>query len=288
MMKRMDAETLERLVKEGKERGLSSRFLEFNQRLFRIQAAVEQRIAPVTPGLDKKSADDRIECGLPLISPEELNIDWPLLSESFTEVTAVFAEYADLFSLTPGRLRKLKRLSSPSRELVKAWLKAASLPVIPVTQDTDVSRLEMAIIQVALKPFLVSHGQALLSLVNQERWRRGYCPVCGGRPDFAFLDRERGARWLICSRCDAEWLFQRLRCPYCGSQDQDALAYFTDDEGNYRLYICERCRTYLKAVDLRNNSSELSWPLQRLFTFNMDQQAQDGGYRPGYLEPRAS
>ena len=55
----------------------------------------------------------------------------------------------------------------------------------------------------------------------------------------------------MCSKCAAEWLFQRLECPYCGTQDQNTLAYFTDDKGLYRLYICEHCRHYLKAIDLR-------------------------------------
>ena len=35
--------------------------------------------------------------------------------------------------------------------------------------------------------------------VDQEKWRRRYCPVCGGNPDIAYLDTERGSRWLVCS-----------------------------------------------------------------------------------------
>jgi len=121
----------------------------------------------------------------------------------------------------------------------------------------------------------------LLPEVDQERWRRQYCPVCGGPPDFAYLDKDAGARWLLCSRCDAEWLFQRLQCPYCGSQDQSALAYFTDDEGLYRLYVCEQCKRYLKAIDLRQTESEILLPLERLLTFELDVQARGKGYRPG-------
>ncbi|MFC2002485.1 formate dehydrogenase accessory protein FdhE [Chloroflexota bacterium] len=128
---------------------------------------------------------------------------------------------------------------------------------------------------------LVSHAKALYGSVNQERWRRGYCPICGSSPDFAYLDKEYGARWLLCSRCDTGWLFQRLECPYCGTQDQNALAYYTDDEGLYRLYICEQCHQYLKAVDLRQAKSEVLLPLERLFTLALDAQAQEAGYSPG-------
>ncbi len=157
------------------------------------------------------------------------------------------------------------------------WFEGASLPSGIKASGANESFGEV-IIAAALKPFLTSHREAVVSLVNQELWRRRYCPVCGGSPDFAFLDRERGARWLVCSRCDAEWLFQRLECPYCGTQDQDALAHFADDKGLYRLYVCERCRHYLKAIDLRQTQAEVLLPLERLLTINIDTQAQQDGY----------
>ena len=114
--------------------------------------------------------------------------------------------------------------------------------------------------------------------VDQERWRRGYCPVCGGSPDFAYLDKERGSRWLVCSRCDTEWLFQRLQCPYCNTQDQNQLAYLTDNDGRYRLYVCDNCQQYLKAIDLQRAKGEVIIYLERLFTLYLDAQAREYGY----------
>ena len=136
------------------------------------------------------------------------------------------------------------------------------------------------IIQAALKPFLINCSRSLIDFVEQEGWRRGYCPVCGGNPDFAFLAEEQGARWLVCSRCDTRWLFQRLKCPYCGTEDQYALSYFTDDSETYRLYVCDKCKHYLKAIDLRKSKAELVVPLERLFTLDMDKQAHEYGYTP--------
>jgi len=135
-----------------------------------------------------------------------------------------------------------------------------------------------------LKPFLFAYSRLLLPEVDQELWRRRYCPVCGGKPDFAYLDKEKGARWLLCSRCDAEWLFLRLQCPYCGTQDQNALAYFTDEEEShlYRLYVCEQCHTYIKAIDLRCTESEVLLPLERVTTLDLDKQVQEKGYKPGW------
>ena len=84
----------------------------------------------------------------------------------------------------------------------------------------------------------------------------------------------------MCSRCDAEWLFQRLECPYCGTKDQSTLAFFTDDKGLYRLYVCEQCRHYLKAIDLRKSEDEVLLPLERFLTPDIDAQAQQDGYTP--------
>ena len=84
----------------------------------------------------------------------------------------------------------------------------------------------------------------------------------------------------LCSRCDAEWLFQRLECPSCGSQDQKTLAYYTDDKGLYRLYVCDKCKRYLKAIDLRQAETEVLLPIERLLSFELDMQAQQQGYSP--------
>jgi FdhE protein len=71
-----------------------------------------------------------------------------------------------------------------------------------------------------------------------------------------------------------------MQCPFCGTQDQNDLAYFIDDVGLYRLYVCEQCKRYLKAIDLRQAKSEILMPLERMLTMGMDAQAEEYGYSP--------
>ena len=283
MIVQINSETLKRLEEEGKETGLSPRLLEFHRRILSIQSAARQPIGSVGPALDKKMVDDCIESGIPLIRPDELNLDWSLLKDTFAQIAATFADYPDLFGKFCGKLKEPESLSV-LRELIKAQSDVASSPDASTVENTNEHLLTRAIIFATLKPFLVAHSKTLLGFVNQKRCRRGYCPICGGRADFAFLDREHGARWLVCWWCDAEWLFQRLQCPYCNNCNQDSLAYFTDEKGVYRFYVCERCRTYIKAVDLRHVNEKVSLPLERALTLDMDVQAQEKGYRPGYLD----
>lgn len=268
---------ISQLEKRESKEGTLPQLLKFYQRLLRTQLRVEQKLASLLEtSLSSEAISARIERGLPLLSFDELALDRSLSQDIFVEVTAIFAEYPELFGELP------KRLSGPSaghlltRKAAKAWFEGAKLP----SADGVSEHLLAAVIHATLKPFLVSHAKTLLGFVELERWRRGYCPICGGSPDFAFLDKEHGARWLLCCRCDTEWLFQRLECPYCGTQDQNALAYFTGDEDLYRLYVCEQCKRYLKAIDLRRAKAEVLLPLERLYTSDIDRQAQEYGYNP--------
>ena len=220
-----------------------------------------------------------MERGQPLIAFDELALDWPLLRETGNEVTAIFAGYPELFGELPEKMRKSGAGRLLTRKAVKAWFKGAGLPTT-ISASAASENLLSAIAQATLKPFLAGHAKTLVGRFDPERWRRPYCPICGGSPDFAFLDKERGARWLLCSRCDTEWLFQRLECPCCGTRDQNALAYFTDDEGLYRLYVCEQCKQYLKAIDMRQTGARVLLPLERLYTLDLDRQARENGYQP--------
>ena len=94
----------------------------------------------------------------------------------------------------------------------------------------------------------------------------------------AYLEKEVGARWLLCSRCDSEWLFHRLECPYCKTQNQSLLSFLSDEKDLYRLYLCEQCKCYLKAIDLRKTDAEVLLPLERLYTLDLDTQARERGY----------
>jgi FdhE protein len=273
---------LKKLAAEGKRRGFPPRFVEFYQKLFHIQSEAESHIGQVAPVLTREKAKQCLANGSPLLVFDELALDWTLVQDILAQVVALFAEYSDLLGELPRNLKEMEPHPSLPKEVAKAWFELTKLT--ETTFGTSEYLLFEAIIHATLKPFLVSQAKALISLVDQESWRREYCPICGGRPDLAFLDKEKGSRWLMCSRCDTRWLYQRLQCPYCRTQNPDALSFFTDDTGLYRLYVCEQCHKYIKAVDLRCSEPEVSLPLERIFTLDIDRQAEEKGYRPGHSD----
>ena len=279
MSRETDSKILKRLQEWEEKEGPLPKLLEFYQRLLGIQSGVKSPVDIARYGLTEEAIRNQSGRGSPLLSFADLTIDWSLLQKTFKEIAALFTDYTEVLGEVPQSLKDASPDLTTLKEATKAWFEGASLPPrMPISGINEA--LGEFIIEATLRPFLVSYGEALLSFVRQAQWRRGYCPVCGGNPDFAFLDKERGARWLLCSRCDAEWLFQRLECPYCGTKEPSALAYCTDDKELYRLYVCQKCRHYLKAIDLRRADYEVLLPLERLLTLNMDNQAQQDGYSP--------
>jgi FdhE protein len=131
----------------------------------------------------------------------------------------------------------------------------------------------------ALHPFLLAFAIGLAPLLNGRAWVRGDCPVCGGGPDFAALEGEGGERRLLCARCDTEWAYRRLGCPFCANEDPGRLGYFPMEDGAYRLYVCERCKGYLKTIDLRETWRHRPLPVERILTVGMDLTAVGQGYR---------
>lgn len=276
MSREVDGKVLRKLEEWKREEGQLPDFIGLYERLLRLQCEVKSLISG--RGLAKEAISERLEQGIPLQPFHELPIDWTLLQDLLRQILTVIADHLPSEEITD--LREVISDSSLLRQIVEAWYEGKNLSALV---GNIASEILPGIIRAGMWPFLTVQSEMLLPEVDQERWRRRYCPICGGRADFCFLEKEKGARWLSCSRCDAEWLFQRLECPYCGNQNQDKLAYFTDEEGLYRLYICEECRSYIKGIDLRKTASEILLPLEKVITIELDNQAQNEGYKPGWM-----
>ncbi|OQY22429.1 MAG: hypothetical protein B6I34_05875 [Anaerolineaceae bacterium 4572_32.1] len=143
------------------------------------------------------------------------------------------------------------------------------------TPSLDSSPVQV-LIRTALSPYLQRAAEDILPLLDLDQWQRGYCPICGGQPHFSAF-RGEGERSLLCSRCNAEWSFARMQCPFCGNADHDKLAYYPGPDGVYRLYVCQKCKRYLKTIDLRQVEGRVL-TVEPILTVDMDIAARKEGY----------
>ncbi len=235
--------------------------------LLSAQARVDasQREVPAIP----RDAPARLARGAPMLAPEEFRADPAALYQLSAEVCAITARHRPEFAA--------------EFDAIRAWLESEHKSILTVAAEflrgegfrageeigLDGSLLAY-LFNNALHPFLRRYAKALSPFVDESIWYRPRCPVCGGEPDFAALEKETGARRFLCSRCDAEWTFWRVACPFCGSDDPEQQKYSVTDDQVYRLCLCEQCGRYLKTIDLRETEDERWLPVERIMTLALD------------------
>ncbi len=244
--------------------------IELYIRLTRLQFEARSDIEIKKTHPSQNEINERVGLGIPVLKFNELQLDWAKVEDLFKQALSTIAKYSASID---------SESAVPLKAIVELWYNKQSFSYDGMDEEV----LAVAI-HSAVRPFLAKWAEELSSRISQEQWRRGYCPVCGGTPNFAYIEQEHGARYLCCPRCDAEWLFQRIECPFCRNSEQKNLAYFTDQDGRYRVYTCEKCRGYLKAVDLRKGNKDIVIPLEWVKTLDLDRQACERGYRAGSID----
>lgn len=256
-----DRETLAYLASERARHPELAESIDLHSAILRARTGIE----PAVPEIDEPEARARLARGEPLLRPDGLAIDWDALAHLFWNICEITAQHRP--DQAPVLLDLSARGSTPEAvvEMARAYLRGAC-------DDS----LAAFVLNNALHPFLSATARAAQARVDNGKWYRGTCPVCGGVPDLAAYEKESGARRLLCSQCDFEWLFHRLVCPFCAAEEGQG--YFSGGQGAYRLYTCDACRRYLKTVDARDLVREVHLPAERILTLGMDVAALAAGY----------
>lgn len=112
-------------------------------------------------------------------------------------------------------------------------------------------------------------------------WKQAYCPVCGSPAAISTLEND-GQRFLFCGFCRHQWSAPRLFCPFCSNADRHSLHYFySDEEKEYRVDVCDGCRKYIKTVDIRKTDRPVYLPLEQVSTLHLDLKARELGLESG-------
>jgi FdhE protein len=251
-------------------------FYEFHQKVFRLQREAKAQIAATLEMLDQEVLRARVRQGLPQLSFAQLPLEAEGFSRLATEIAQALVQYDPKLAAGTDGLEEVDWLSLAGRRFEQGMVNEG---------EEDPEEAEMGLVEtsvdLALQPYLEWAAEQVMPHIHQEPWKRGYCPVCGGRPDFALLEGEAGARHLLCSRCRSQWLYKRLQCPFCNNTDHTKLLYYPSEDEVYRLYICQVCKHYLKAIDLRQATHKVVLAVEPLLTIAMDLAAQEQGYKAG-------
>jgi len=241
-----------------------------------LEIQEQAQVPPRRLTLAAAEARARLEQGEPLMGPDELEADSAAITELCFRIAFAIAERRR------DRVNVLARIHAWFHErqreagaLAANYLRNGHLPA--VNQGIEPGLLAF-VFSMGLRPFLRARAEDLRPFVDESAWYRRHCPICGGEPDMAALEKGSGRRRLLCSRCDNEWTFTRLGCAFCPNEDAAQLAYYPTGDNIYRLAVCEQCRRYLKTVDLREAAGERCLVAERVLTVSLDAPAEEAGY----------
>lgn len=120
--------------------------------------------------------------------------------------------------------------------------------------------LVATVFSLALRPLLESDAariaglmKAGLALSANAEGRPLRCPVCGCAPAASYVGRIPGndgnGKLLWCAQCGADWEFERVRCPHCGTREQKKLHYLSiEGDDAHRAYCCDECGGYVRTT----------------------------------------
>jgi len=134
------------------------------------------------------------------------------------------------------------------------------------------------VFSLALRPWLSRCAEVLQQRSELATWTHPDCPLCGAEPDLAVIT-PAAERHLVCSRCALRWNFETLTCPYCRNSDRARITSFATPDGEYRVYACDVCHRYLKALDGRRARRPLMPLVDAIATLPLDAAAMQRGYR---------
>lgn len=237
----------------------------------RYRHNMTEDIFPVNEDIIEK----KLSGGLPLIDFSGGNFDLTEPKRYFLELLKIAEKQNP--EETREFSRKIEDGTIDFKEMIRNFF----------TIDEDISKeqeyefldLIELFIEESLRPALEIVTEKYGRVIAESGWSEGYCPICGSEPKIGELRGEEGRRFLFCSQCGFEWSFMRIKCPFCGNEEQQTLAYFTvEDDEMHRVDVCNACKRYIKTVDFRAAKDEVNLEVEAITTLHLDMLASEEGY----------
>lgn len=109
-----------------------------------------------------------------------------------------------------------------------------------------------------------------------DKWWQGSCPVCGRISPVA--KNRYGKRFLVCTYCGTEYLFDNFFCVHCGNKDPYTLKFISvETNPEFKIDFCTKCNHYLKVLEEIKIKDPIPKGLEDILTLNLDFLAKDAG-----------
>ncbi len=234
--------------------------------------------------LSPETIAHRLQEGLPLVEVSKLRFDTAAGASLITQICRLIATHGTEIQDSAEKIAEaLDRREFEPQQLFKGLLEDQDA-YLPTTADRiGVDRKHLAFIGYhSIQPAVELCAVQLATHLDTDTVRRrSGCPICGSTPGLALLAHE-GRRVLCCSFCRHQWRAPRVFCALCENTRAGQLHYFfSEEEKDLRVDVCDHCRQYLKSVDTRELTRPVFPPLEQVASLHLDMIAAEKGYASG-------
>jgi FdhE protein len=244
--------------------------------LLGAQRRIQSRVPLPSATFDRRKPDNSER--QPVLQFKDVPIDWSDFRLMLRQTADILRRFETLDAADHERLQALAR-DAQIEAIVRAWYESATMSGRrhhdPASHDRELLDQVMLL---SMRPFLARCAEALLPRLELTDWKHPHCPLCGGEPEFAFIN-PAAERLLICARCTGQWRFDPITCPFCENSNRSRITSFTSRDGRYRIYACDECHRYLKAFDGRDGSRPALLAVDSIATLPLDAAAIQRGYQ---------
>jgi FdhE protein len=280
----LTAEQVKKAVESVKKsKPVYAEILEFYGGVFEAQENCKGRIDLEPLQLSEELQTARAREQLPLIEIGEFIFDNKESAALFLTLSHLAVEAnPDLSAAAKVIIAAVGKTIKPD-ELFEGLLKGNEALFENIVDELEIEKPVLGFLTYnSLKPSIGACAEQLAVYLNpNEPWLQGYCPVCGSAPILSLLEDE-GQRKLVCSFCWHLWSARRVHCPYCdSSQNKDLHYFYSEEEKDTRVDVCDNCKKYIKTLDTRKVERLIYPPLEQISTIHLDIKAQEMGFVPG-------
>jgi FdhE protein len=250
--------------------------LEILEEILILREEYRRKLKQDVFSVDETHIDMKMSGGLPLIDFTQNNFDLSQPRQYFFKLLEIAKKRSP--DETDKILKDLDQGSLDYESMVRDSFVREPEEQTPEEEERIFDLLGL-FVEESLRPALEMVAEKYHDVIVKSEWAEGYCPVCSKEPKIAELREEEGFRYLYCNQCGFEWNYLRIKCPFCGNEDQQELAYFTiEGEEKYRVDVCNNCKRYIKTVDFRKTTEKANLDVEDIATLHLDILASEEGY----------
>jgi FdhE protein len=260
----------------AKEKPFIKEVVRFYEKVFSLQHELD-------PDITKDYSKLKDKKDFPLIKKTDFYIDFNNAAILFGKICDLCLGYEINADVT-AKIIKDSIIDSDItfKSIVRNYIKGdLSLPQ-PVKNNKEFNpQVFDFILYNSLKPSIVKNSNIISSYFKKMGWtENGCCPVCGSTPALSLFAKDNGSRSLVCSFCWHEWETKRISCPFCKNSDNKTMGYVAlETEKGIRADFCNKCKKYIKTIDLREYREDIYLPLELIASIPFDMKMTEEGFK---------